>query len=119
MLNIQELGLDLIAKNISKNTRIEFKNDWFRFYVDWCGQRGHYVIPADYYGKLVPNKYTIKRVLHFTNAIDEGKDKAVLGEIDLTKCKVVAINEDSVEFENFTIYLNRNNWTDRNDFEYV
>ncbi len=118
MNNIQELGLELIKNNISHKATLRFKDDWFNFYIDSCGQRGHYIIPYISYGYLTKDNYIIKRALSFTNPIDEGKDKAILGVLNLTKCKVVSIEENKIEFENFTINLEGNPCTNKLNFVY-
>ena len=119
MNNIQKLALELVAKNISKDSTLYFKEDFFRFYIDSSGQRGHYIIPYNQYGSIIPNIYTIKRVLSFVNNGDEGKEGAVLGVLYLDKCKAILIKENSIEFEQFTIHFNENPSTKRMDFEYV
>lgn len=109
MNNIQEIALELIEKNIGPNTTIQFKDRWFTFYIDTCGQRGHCIIPYNPYGlKKVPNVYTILRVLSFENDEDKGKDGAILGVIDFSKCKALSILDNKIEFENFTIDFERN-----------
>jgi hypothetical protein len=50
---------------------------------------------------------------------DEGKDKAILGVLNLKKCNVVSITENSVIFESFKIVLNNNHWTNSDKFEYI
>jgi hypothetical protein len=119
MLNIQELGLRLIADNISKGATIIFNDDWFTFYFDDSGQRGHYIIPYIRVNNIIPDHYVVKRVLKFVNMGDEGKDKAILGVLNLKKCNVVSITENSVIFESFKIVLNNNHWTNSDKFEYI
>lgn len=103
VIDIQSLGLKLVDENITENSRLFFKDDWFRFYIDTCGQRDHIIEPFIAYGHRVEDQYVIKRKLSFTNPEDVGKDGAVLGTIDLTKCKVASICSDKIVFENFTI----------------
>jgi len=120
MINLQELGLEIIKNNISQKCRIQFKDTWFTFYTDCSGQRGHYVMaykPYDH--KIIENHYIIKRHLSFINDIDVGKDKAVLGILNLEKCKIINIQEDKIEFENFTFHLYDNNSTQGINFEYI
>jgi hypothetical protein len=118
MNNIQELALELMTKNLSPKTRIEFKDHWFTFYIDTCGQRGHYVIPYKAYGSIVENHYVIKRELSFTNECDEGKNKAILGVLNLAKCKAISINQNNIEFEQFIIHFDRNPASDSINFVY-
>lgn len=119
MNNIQELALELVQKNISKESQIHFKDRWFAFYDDKCGQRGHYVLPyTDYGNKIIKDSYIVKRVLSFENEVDKGKDGAVLGVLNLTKCKALSIKEESIEFENFTFYFKGNPNTQSMKFVY-
>lgn len=105
MNNIQTLGLKLIADNVSDSSRIFFKDRFFDFYDDTSGQRDHVVSKYKCYGKISPDHYIVHRKLSFTNKIDEDKDGAILGIFDLTKCTVISIEEESVEFDTFTIKL--------------
>ena len=118
MNNIQKLGLQLVKDNISKEAWVEFDKRWFTFYIDNCGQRGHYIIPMKMYGNMIPDHYIVKRVLSFTNEVDEGKDGAILGVFNLTECRVLEIKEKSIVFENFTIYLEGNPSTRGMNFKY-
>ena len=118
MSYLQNLGLKLIKENLSKDSYLHFEDNWLKTYFDNSGQRGHYLIQSKMYGVEFENQYFVKRVLSFTNQKDEGKDKAMLFEINLNKCKVVGIKEESVKFDNFEIFFNNNPWTQKLDFIY-
>ena len=107
-INFQEECLKLVCKEISAESNLLFKEGWFTFYNDTCGQRGHYILPYKAYGRTIPNHYIIKRSLSFENEEDKGKQNAVLGILNLEKCKAISVSEDKIEFENFTIYLKNN-----------
>ena len=115
MVNIQEIALDIITEQVSKTMRIEFNDDWFTFYFDGSGQRGHHIIPYIEGEHVIKNRYIVKRVLQFCNSVDIGTDGAILGVLKLDKCKALSIKADRIEFENFTIYLNNNHWTINKD----
>lgn len=117
-MEIQELGLDLVKANISKQSTVEFKKRWFTFHDDSCGQRGHYIKQYRAYGHIIPDHYIVKRVLSFTNKGDEGKEDAVLGILNLKECKVIAITELAVEFENFKVFFKGNPYTQAVGFKY-
>lgn len=95
-----------INEHLSEKTRISFKEDFFNFYDDTCGQRLHKVEKYKGYGtKPMYGIYKIFRKLSFTNQIDVGKDGAVLGILDLTRTELISIHKDRVVFENVIIYL--------------
>lgn len=106
MENLQELGLRYIRNRLNENSSIGFKDNFMSFYYDGSGQRLHYILPHYVARILLKNQYVIKRRLAFINEEDKGKEDAILCTIDLNKCKVVSIHGNSVEFENFFLYLN-------------
>lgn len=80
-----------------KGIVVSSTSESFRFYTDTCGQRGatlkiqSYSIPKYKDRDLNKGRYTINRVLSFVNPIDEGKDDAILGEIDVNKFDNVSV----------------------------
>jgi hypothetical protein len=107
-MNIQDAALQFVKDNLSSNTRLSFKNNSFTFYVDNCGQRGHCLVPYNSYGTIIENHYVVIRLLSFENQIDLGKNGAILGVLNLNKCKAIAIKENSIEFDLCTIEFEYN-----------
>lgn len=113
-MEIQELGLKLVRENVGPGNAIVFKDRWFDFYIDNCGQRGHYVLPYVTYGKkVIKDSYIVRRILSFNNEPDVGKEHAVLGVIRLHECKVVSITSDYVQFDMFKFYFDCNSEKDK------
>lgn len=107
---IQIIASELIEDNLSKECWIQFKDRWLDFYIDCNGQRGHYIVRYKKYTDANPYqyKYIIRRNLSFTNKIDEGKQDAILGVLDISKCKIISIQEDKIEFESFIFHFKGN-----------
>lgn len=115
---IQQIALDLIKENISKECWIHFDDSWYSFNHDLSGQRGHYIVPYKGYGAIIEDHYLIKRALMFVNQGDEGKEGAILGILNLKKYKVTAIKKNKIKFLNFTFYFKDNPCTRSMNFVY-
>ena len=114
MIELQQIGMELVKNNLDENTSIMFNERCFNFYYDNNGQRLHYIIPYVSYGYSLENQYIIKRLLSFCNEEDKGKEDAILGVLDLNKSKVISIHKTKVEFEFFTIVFRENSSGNRN-----
>ena len=113
-MEIQELGLKYVRENVGPGNAIVFKDRWFDFYIDNCGQRGHYILPYVSYGKkVIKDNYIVRRILSFDNLVDKGKNHAVLGVVNLKECKVVSITSNYVQFEMLKFYFDDNSNKDK------
>jgi len=99
-------AIKYVSKNLTERTLVEFNNNFFSFYDDTCGQRLYRIEPYKGYDKTpIYGMFRVIRKLAFTNQIDEGKEGAILGILNLTHCDFVSLHKDKVVFDNITIYL--------------
>lgn len=106
MEKLHNQAIKYLNEHLSDKSRVAFKEDFFNFYDDTCGQRGHKIEKYKGYAtKPMYGLYRVIRKLSFTNEVDKGKEGAILGILDLTKTKFISLHEDKIVFDNVTIYL--------------
>lgn len=105
MISLKQEAIKRVMRNVQNIKWIQFNNDAFSFYDDTCGQREHKVEQYIAYGHKVKDHLRVIRKLTFTNKVDEGKEGAILGIIDLGKLTLLSIEEKKVVFTLLTIHF--------------
>lgn len=108
MISKEQNDLNALTRQIIKNklnqyTRFRFKPDiGLSLYYDLAGQRDNFIV-VSFSNRDEHLNLLVKRYNTFENEGDIGTEGAILLEVTISKCKVIAIKENSIEFDTFVI----------------